>query len=230
MHRLAVFLNALRGRIVLWILLATAAVAGRAIDLNQWRRIVVVVTASLAIVLGSIMAYGLARHLASDGRRAGRLFGTLALALYALVIGVDAVALLAALGASFGSRWVEQAGTPIDVVLLGELTAFVALAPVAVSHGRLARALGAMDIRRRALNAALLVLFAALALSSVAWTRLHAPAAGLAVAAGTLAALLAVVALAKVLGVTRFLLAYLRTVEAPDSMDSLPELSAWHRA
>jgi hypothetical protein len=100
---------------------------------------------------------------------------------------------------------------------------------VALSAASLAGALGARDVRRRAHGAALLVTITGLGLGALAYGYGRvAPHLGIALASA--AAALIVLSLAKLLGATRFLLAYLRAMQSPTSRPSGLELEAWHRA
>lgn len=226
---LAAFLITLRVRLAALVLLSAGSLLGRALGSPALLKATLPVWSALGTALGILSCWALYRHLASI--RAGRGTGGLAWALFALATVFDAYALASLLG-MIGPQLV--AGVSLSVVRavgLAELSAFAALAPAAASHARLAASVGAQDIEQRAQRAmryvtlvALVVVLVALGIAS----QKSLPEAVILGAAGV-SVVIVILALGKVLGATRFLLAYLATMGQPESSSSI-ELRAWHRA
>lgn len=213
---LALFLNGLRARIALWILASAALLAAYA---SAPSRVAIVgaVLGALGAAIGVVMLVGLVRHAFLPRPRRGR---WLALAAGAAILTAVALAVRA--------LWL--APLALSAVLLAELVAFSAVCPLMASHARLAASLDAPELSRRAWRAC--------GLSAITTGAIVALAYGWPLYAGkwfrpTLAggaALLLVLAVAKAVGVARFLLAYLRHMHAARFSASPAELRAWHRA
>ena len=213
---LSIFLNALRARIALWILAGAALVAVYA-SAPARSMLVAIAVAVLGAVTGGAMLLGIVRHGLFPRPHHGRWLALLAAAAHA-------VALAAAV------RALGQAPLSPAAVLLPELVAFAAACPLMASHARLAASLDAPDLRRRAWRACGLVAFTTLVVVGIGWRWAAIPGEWTRSALAAASALLVVLALAKVVGVSRFLVSYLRHMGEARFSESPAELRAWHRA
>ena len=228
-------LTALRARIALLALTGCGALLLRAIDLSQWKRILIIVAGLAGIGVGLTATVGLLRHLAFPRGHGGRALALLTFGVVSVVILLDAGAVVRALGLAQGVPiQVPLARADADPVMAliaaGEVVWLAALVPFTASHAQLAGSLGAGDLARRSWRATALVLGAGIAPLGIAWyVREFNP--GFPVRAGlvTVAFVLGLIAIAKVVGATRYLAAYLKEMLDPASTSAL-ELSAWRRA
>jgi hypothetical protein len=226
---LAAFLTILRVRLAALVLLSAGTLLGRALGSAALLKGALPIWSALGTALGILSCWALSRHLSSV--RAGRGIGWLAWALFALATLFDAYALAILLGVTGPQQVAGATLSVVRAVGLAELLAFAALAPVAASHARVAALVGAQDIEQRAQRAMRYVTLVALVVAGVAvGIALEKPAhEAVVLGAAGVSIVVVILALAKVLGVTRFLLAYLGTMGQPDSSTSI-ELRAWHRA
>jgi len=228
-------LAAMRARIALLALTGCFALLLRAIDLSQWKRIVIVSVGLAGIAIGITAIVGLSRHVGFPRRHGGRLLAFLTFGVIAAVVVLDAAAVMRALGFIEGvpiQLPLASANTDPSMALIaaGEIAWLAALVPFTASHAQLASSLGATDVAHRSWRATALVLAAGLFPLGIAWAssefNLAFPyRAGL--VAG--AFVLGLIAIGKVVGATRYLTSYLKEMLDPASTSAL-ELSAWRRA
>jgi hypothetical protein len=178
---------------------------------------------------------GLSRHVGFPRGHSGRALGFLTFGVFALVVLLDIGAVIRALGIIEGMPiqipLVSAGADPVmALVAAGEIMWLAALVPFTASHAQLASSLGAGDLARRAWRATALVLLAGVLPIGIAWAvREFNPAFPVRAGAVGAAFLLGVIAIAKVVGTTRYLTSYLKEMLDPASTSAL-ELSAWRRA
>lgn len=226
---LSTFLMTLRVRLLALVLLSAGTLLARAFHASPVVGAALPVWAVLGAGISIASCWGLWRHLTSV--RDGRVTGWLSWALFVVSTILDLYALVSVLGIVAPQL---MFGVSLDAgraIALAELGAFVALAPVAASHAQVAAGVGGRDIQQRAWRAVryvVLVFLIVLGAGYAIVTQRALPEA-IALAAVGLSVVLVILALAKVLGVTRFLLAYLRTMALAESSTSI-ELRAWRGA
>ncbi len=225
---LGTFLTMLRLRLAFFVIAGSGVLVLHAANVSASNRAIATGWALVCALLNLLGVFGLLRHSTFPMHHSGRIASGLALATLCAALGVDLYALLLSRG--FADP-ITIAGFPFELALTtrtAELVAFVALAPLCVSHARLARSLGAPDVESRGWQALRWVVLASLLFAAFTFLFGRLALTPRLVLAGTLG-VAALVAFAKVLGATRYLLAYERTMDLPES-EQPAELRAWHRA
>jgi hypothetical protein len=225
---LSAFLMTLRVRLAALVLLSAGTLLARAFHAAAVVAAALPTWSVIGAALSIVSCWGLGKHVGAMQR--GRAAGWISLLLFALSVALDVYALcvrfalvqptvLAGISFSLGR-----------IVALAELTAFFALAPIAASHADVAAGSGGRDIAQRAGRAMRYVLLVTLIVVGLGWvTATQNVPEPVTLGLAGVSVVLVVLALAKVLGVTRFLLAYLRTLGQAESSTSM-ELKAWRGA